>query len=131
MSIKLSTRQVGDVIVIDANGRITLGEGTTTFQEMIETLVFNRSLTPEERYFDSVIKGGKKVNLLLNLKGVSYVDSTGLHQLTRGFDHVTHNGGAYKLINLGKRLQDLLQITKLYTVFETFDDEDTAVRSFQ
>jgi anti-sigma B factor antagonist len=114
MSVKLTTRQVGDVTVIDAAGRITLGEGSSTFRETIR---------------DLATKGTSK-KLLLNLAEVSYIDSSGIGELVSGFTTVTNHGGMLKLLNLNKRVQDLLQITKLYTVFEAFDDEATAVRSF-
>ncbi len=113
MSVKLSTRQVGDVTVIDAAGRITLGEGASTFRDAIR---------------DLAAKGNQK--LLLNLSEVSYIDSSGIGELVSGFTTVTNHGGQLKLIGLTKRVKDLLQITKLYTVFEVFDDEASAVRSF-
>ena len=113
MSAKLTTRQVGDVTVLDASGRITLGEGSTTFREKIKELA---------------AAGSKKV--LINMGDISYIDSSGIGELVSGYTTITNNGGALKLLNLGKRVQDLLQITKLYTVFETFDDEAAAIRSF-
>lgn len=113
MSAKLTTRQVGDVTVIDASGRITLGEGSTTFREKIKELG---------------AAGAKKV--LINMGEISYIDSSGIGELVSGFTTITNAGGSLKLLNLGKRVQDLLQITKLYTVFETFDDEAAAIRSF-
>ncbi len=113
MSVKLTTRQVGDVTVIDAAGRITLGEGASAFRELIR---------------DLSTKGDKK--LLLNLSEVSYIDSSGIGELVSGFTTVTNHGGSLKLVGLSKRVKDLLQITKLYTVFEAFDDEAEAVRSF-
>lgn len=113
MSVKLTTRQVGDVTVIDAVGRITLGEGSSTFRDLIR---------------DMAAAGNKK--LLLNLSEVSYIDSSGIGELVSGFTTVTNHGGSLKLLNLTKRVKDLLQITKLYTVFEVHDDEAHAVRSF-
>jgi len=113
VSVKLTTRQVGDVTVVDAVGRITLGEGASTFRDTIRDLVSN---------------GQKK--LLLNLAEVSYIDSSGIGEMVSGFTTVTNQGGQVKLLNLTKRVKDLLQITKLYTVFEVFDDEAAAVRSF-
>ena len=98
---------------MDAVGRITLGEGSSVFRETLRELVG---------------KGQKKV--LLNLAGVSYIDSSGIGELVSGFTSVTNQGGQLKLLNLNKRVQDLLQITKLYTVFEVFEDEAAAVRSF-
>ena len=114
MSVKLNTRQIGDVTVIDAAGRITLGEGSTAFRETIK---------------DLVAKGQKKV--LLNLAEISYIDSSGIGEMVSGFTSVSNAGGQLKLLNLTKRVQDLLQITKLYTVFEVFDDEAVALSSFQ
>ena len=113
MSVKLTNRQVGDVTVIDAVGRITLGEGSSTFRDTLR---------------DLVSKGHKK--LLLNLAEVSYIDSSGIGELVSGFTTVTNQGGRLKLVGLTKRVKDLLQITKLYTVFEVYDDEAEAVRSF-
>lgn len=113
MSVKLTSRQVGDVTVIDAAGRITLGEGSSTFRDAIR---------------DMTAKGNKK--LLLNLAEVSYIDSSGIGELVSAFTSVTNQGGQLKLLNLTKRVKDLLQITKLYTVFEVYDDEAAAVRSF-
>ncbi len=113
MSVKLTSRQVGDVTVMDASGRITLGEGASTFREKIRELVNNNS---------------KKI--LLNLGDVTYIDSSGIGELVSGFTTVTNSGGQLKLVGLSKRVKDLLQITKLYTVFEAFDDEAQAVRSF-
>ena len=114
MSVKLTTRQVGDVTVVDAAGRITLGEGASMFRDKIRDLA----------------TGGNK-KLLLNLAEISYIDSSGIGELVSGFTTVTNQGGAVKLLNLTKRVQDLLQITKLYTVFEVFDDEAKAVQSFK
>jgi anti-sigma B factor antagonist len=113
VSVKLSTRQVGDVTVIDATGRITLGEGASLFRDTVR---------------DLATKGNKK--LLLNLNDVSYIDSSGIGEMVSGFTTVTNHGGQMKLLGLSKRVKDLLQITKLYTVFEVFDDEAAAVRSF-
>jgi len=113
MSVKLTTRQVGDVTVIDATGRITLGEGSSIFRDTIR---------------DLAASGSKKI--LLNLGEVSYIDSSGIGELVSAFTTVTNHSGTLKLLNLTKRVQDLLQITKLYTVFEVHDDEAKAVRSF-
>ena len=113
MSVKITNRQVGDVTVIDASGRITLGEGSSTVRYTIR---------------DLTAKGNKK--LLLNLGDVTYIDSSGIGELVSGFTSVTNQGGQLKLLNLTKRVQELLQITKLYTVFEVFDDEAAAVRSY-
>ena len=113
MSVKLNSRQVGDVSVLDVAGRITLGEGSSALRDTLREMVG---------------KGQKKV--LLNLGDVSYIDSSGIGELVSGFTTVTNSGGQLKLLNLNKRVKDLLQITKLYTVFDVHDDEAAAVRSF-
>lgn len=113
MSVKLNTRQVGDVSVIDVAGRITLGEGSSALRDTLRGMV---------------AKGQKKV--LLNLGEVSYIDSSGIGELVSGFTTVTNSGGQLKLLNLTKRVKDLLQITKLYTVFDVHEDEAGAIRSF-
>ncbi len=113
MSVKLTTRQVGDVTVVDASGRITLGEGSSAFRDLIR---------------DLASQGHKKV--LVNLGDVSYIDSSGIGEMVSGFTTVTNHGGMLKLLNLNKRVKDLLQITKLYTVFEVHDDEAAGVASF-
>lgn len=93
--------------------KITLGEGASSFRDTIRELA---------------AKGDKKI--LLNLSDVSYIDSSGIGEMVSGFTTVTNHGGQLKLLGLSKRVKDLLQITKLYTVFEVFDDEAAAVRSF-
>ena len=113
MSVKLNTRQVGDVSVVDVAGRITLGEGSSALRETLREMVS---------------KNQKKI--LLNLGDVSYIDSSGIGELVSGFTTVTNSGGQLKLLNLNKRVKDLLQITKLYTVFDVHDDEAHAIRSF-
>jgi anti-sigma B factor antagonist len=113
VSVKLTTRQVGDVMVMDVAGRITLGEGSATVRDAMR---------------DMVSKGQNKI--LLNLGEVSYIDSSGIGELVSGFTTVTNSGGALKLLNLNKRVKDLLQITKLYTVFDVHEDEAGAIRSF-
>ena len=113
MSVKLNTRQVGDVSVVDVAGRITLGEGSSALRDTLR---------------DMVAKSQKKI--LLNLGEVSYIDSSGIGELVSGFTTVTNSGGQLKLLNLNKRVKDLLQITKLYTVFDVHEDEAGAIRSF-
>ena len=113
MSVKLNTRQVGDVTVVDVAGRITLGEGSSAMRDALR---------------DLVTKNQKKV--LLNLGDVSYIDSSGIGELVSGFTTVTNSGGQLKLLNLTKRVKYLLQITKLYTVFDVKYDEATAIASF-
>jgi len=113
VSVKLTTRKVGDVTVIDATGRITLGEGSSTFRDTIKEMT---------------VAGNKKI--LLNLADVTYIDSSGIGELVSGFTTVSNAGGNLKLLNLTKRIHDLLQITKLYTIFEVFDDEAKGLASF-
>jgi anti-sigma B factor antagonist len=113
VSAKVSTRQVGDVSVVDVSGRITLGEGSSTLRETIREVIS---------------KGNKRI--LLNLEDVSYIDSSGIGELVSGYTTVANGGGHLKLVNLNKRVKDLLQITKLYTVFEVYEDEATAIRSY-
>ena len=113
MSVKLNTRQVGEVTVIDVAGRITLGEGSSALRDAIRELV-----------------GKDQKKILLSLGEVSYIDSSGIGELVSGFTTVTNHGGVLKLLGLTKRVQDLLQITKLYTVFDIYDSEVSAVRSF-
>jgi anti-sigma B factor antagonist len=113
VSIKLNMRQVGDVTVLDLAGRITLGEGSSTLRDALK---------------EHIAKAEKKI--LLNLGEVSYIDSSGIGELVSGFTTVTNQGGQLKLLGLNKRVKDLLQVTKLYTVFEVFEDEAEAVRSF-
>ncbi|HUP04643.1 MAG TPA: STAS domain-containing protein [Bryobacteraceae bacterium] len=114
MSVKLNVRQVGDVTVVDVAGRITLGEGSSALREALR---------------DLVSKGQNRI--LLNLGEVSYIDSSGIGELVSGFTSVTNSGGTLKLLNLTKRVQDLLQITKLYTVFDVHENEASAIRSFK
>ena len=113
MSVKLNTRQVGDVSVVDVAGRITLGEGSSALRDALR---------------DMVGKNHKKI--LLNLGEVSYIDSSGIGELVSGFTSVTNSGGQLKLLGLTKRVKDLLQITKLYTVFDIHSQEAQAVGSF-
>ncbi len=113
MSIKLNTRQVGDVSVVDVAGRITLGEGSSALRDALREMVNNNH---------------KKI--LLNLGEVNYIDSSGIGELVSGFTTVTNAGGQLKLLNLTKRVKDLLQITKLYTVFDVHEDEAHAIRAF-
>jgi anti-sigma B factor antagonist len=111
--MQLSERRIGDVLVVDVSGKITLGEGDQVLKDKMRSLVQ---------------QGHTKV--LLNLGDVSYVDSAGLGEIVQSYATVTKNGGALKLLNVTKRIQDLLSITKLLTVFETFDSEAEAVTSF-
>jgi len=113
VSVKLNTRQVDDVTVVDVSGRITLGEGASQLRDELR---------------DLTAKGHKKI--LLNLSDVTYIDSSGIGELVSAFTTVTNQGGALKLLGLTKRVKDLLQITKLYTVFDVHEEEAHAIRSF-
>src|SRR5438309_5244572 len=113
MSVRMTTRQRGKVTVVDVSGRITMGEGASTFRDVI------RDLNANERK-----------DLLLNLGDVTYIDVSGIGELVSGYQVVANNGGQIKLFSLNKRVKDLLQITKLYTVFEVYHDEEEGVRSF-
>ena len=113
MSVKLTNRQVGDVTVIDVAGRITLGEGSSTLRDALRDLV----------------KSDHK-KILLNLGDVTYIDSSGIGELVSAYTTITNQGGHLKLLGLTNRVRDLLQITKLYTVFDVHEDEAHAVRSF-
>ena len=111
--MQIAERQSGSVTVLDLSGKVTLGEDSTLLKDKLQSLLHQ----------------GKK-NLIFNLAQVSYVDSAGLGALVSAYTTVTREGGSLKLVNVTKRLQDLLSITKLLTVFETFDSEDEALRSF-
>ncbi len=113
MSMKASTRQVDGVTIVDLSGRITLGEGSVVLRDTIKDLLG---------------KGQKKI--LLNLGDVSYIDSSGIGELVSAFTSVRNQGGELKLLNLTKKVHDLLQITKLYTVFDVKDDEAVAIGAF-
>ena len=114
MSMKVTTRIVDHVAILDLSGRITLGEGSVQLRDAIRDLVAQ----------------GQK-NILLNLSEVNYIDSSGIGELVSAFTSVKNQGGQLKLLNLTKKVHDLLQITKLYTVFDVRDDEAHAVESFQ
>jgi anti-sigma B factor antagonist len=109
----IEERVLGDVMVLDLRGRVTLGDGDELLRDKVNSLVN---------------QGRKK--LLLNLAEVPYIDSAGLGQIVRTYTTVSRQGGHLKLVNLTKRIADLLSITKLLTVFETFDSEEDAVKSF-
>ncbi|MFI5117258.1 MAG: STAS domain-containing protein [Candidatus Korobacteraceae bacterium] len=113
MSMKASTRQVDGVTIVDLSGRITLGEGSVVLRDTVKDLLG---------------KGQKKI--LLNLGDVSYIDSSGIGELVSAFTSVRNQGGELKLLHLTKKVHDLLQITKLYTVFDVKDDEAGAITAF-
>ena len=113
MSMKASTRQIDGVTIVDLSGRITLGEGSVVLRDTVKDLLG---------------KGQKKI--LLNLGDVSYIDSSGIGELVSAFTSVRNQGGELKLLHLTKKVHDLLQITKLYTVFDVKDDEAAAISAF-
>ena len=113
MSFRASSRDIGDVTVIDMEGRITLGEGSALLRDLVK---------------ENLGKGRKKI--VMNLAGINYIDSTGLGELVSGYRLVKSEGGELKLLNLSKKVTDLLQITKLYTVFDIHTQEAQAVASF-
>jgi anti-sigma B factor antagonist len=114
MSLSLETREVDGVVIVDLNGRLTLGDDSSG------------KLRREVR---DLLDGGK-TKILLNLGNVSYIDSSGLGELVSSFSSASSRGSVVKLLNLQKKVQDLLQITKLYTVFEVSTDEAEAILSF-
>jgi anti-sigma B factor antagonist len=111
--MQIHQRSIGDVTIIDLNGKMTLGEGDELLRDKVNSLIQ---------------QGHKK--LVLNLAEVPYIDSAGLGEIVRTYTTVSRQGGALKLLSLTKRIQDLLAITKLLTIFETFDTEAEAVKSF-
>lgn len=113
MSMKITTRQVDGVTILDLSGRITLGEGSVQLRDAVR---------------DLLSKGSKLI--LLNLADVNYIDSSGIGELVSAYTTARNQGGELKLLNLTKKVHDLLQITKLYTVFDVKDDEASAISSF-
>lgn len=131
MSIKLRFRPVGDVTVIDAEGMITLGEGTNAFRNAIETLVFGRMLTDPERHGQTAKPAGQAAKILVNLGEVSFIDSTGLGELISGLVIVTSQRGQLQLLNLTERVHDtLFNITKVGFAFSVHKEEGKAIVSF-
>ena len=111
--MQIEERAAGEVTILDLKGRMTIGEGDELLRDKVNSLI---------------LQGKKK--LVLNLEGVPYIDSAGLGEIVRTYTTVSRQGGSLKLANLTKRLTDLLSITKLLTVFDTYDSEADAVRSF-
>jgi anti-sigma B factor antagonist len=111
--MQIEQRQVGSVMILDLKGKITLGEGDEALKDKINSLI---------------LQGHKK--MLLNFGDVPYIDSAGLGEIVRTYTTVSRQGGQLKLVNLTKRITDLLSITKLLTVFETFDNEAEALKSY-
>ena len=112
--MEIVERTVSDVTVLDLKGKMTLGEGDELLKDKI----------------NSLLAAGKK-KLLLNLEGVPYIDRAGLGEVVRTYTTVSRQGGSLKLLNLTKRIEDLLSITKLLTVFDTFDTEAEAIKSYK
>jgi anti-sigma B factor antagonist len=113
MDMTTSIRQKGVVTIVDISGRIVLGEESAALREVV---------------CDLLSKGHKKI--LFNLADVNYIDSSGLGHLVSAFTSVRKQGGELKLLNLTNKVHDVMQITKLYTVFDIMDDETVAVKSF-
>ncbi len=113
MTMKINSREIDGAVILDLNGRLVLGEDTILLREQVRALIS---------------KGQKKI--LLNLQDVPYVDSSGLGELVSAFIAARKEGGDLKLLNLAQKVHGLLQITKLYTVFEAYDDEEVALCSF-
>ncbi len=113
MSLKIDIRETADAAILDISGRITLGEGLVELRDSIREAL-----------------AGDQKNILLNLAEVGYIDSSGLGQLIGSYATVTKGGGQMKLLNLQKRVNDLMQITKLLTVFEAYTEERAALASF-
>jgi len=111
--MEIAERKVSDVTILDLSGKMTLGEG----DEMLKTTINN------------LLAAGVK-KLVLNLENVPYIDSAGLGEVVRTHTTVSRQGGSLKLLNLTKRIEDLLSITKLLTVFDTYDSEADAIKSF-
>ncbi|MEA2174296.1 MAG: anti-sigma factor antagonist [Blastocatellia bacterium] len=112
--LDIKERQAGDVTVLDMSGKITIGEGSVALRSAIRRL----------------LEEGKK-RILLNLAGVGYIDSSGIGELVSSYTAINKEQGQLKLLNLTQKLQDLLAITKLLTVFDTYDDEATALSSYK
>jgi anti-sigma B factor antagonist len=113
LSFKATIREVGDVTVIDMDGRITLGEGSALLRDLIR---------------QNLAKGRR--NVILNLAAINYIDSSGLGELVSGYRLMKSEGGEVKLLNLNEKVTDLLQVTRLYTVFDTYTEEAQAIASF-
>jgi anti-sigma B factor antagonist len=114
MDLRATYRDAGGATVVDIGGRITLGEGSALLRKTIRELLDD-----------------SRKNILLNLADVNYIDSSGIGELVTAFTTVKKNGGNLKLLHLTKKVHDLLQLTKLFTVFEVYSDETTAIGSFR
>ena len=114
MALSIASREVDGVTVLDLNGRITLGEGSVQLRDAIRDLI-----------------GKGQKSILLNLSEVNYIDSSGLGELVSAYTTARNQGAALKLLGLSKKVNDLLQLTKLYTVFDIYDDEAHAITAFR
>lgn len=114
MNLKTSTRLVDGVVIVDIVGELRLGEGTGILRDVVRELA-----------------GKNYTNILLNLASVRHIDSAGVGELMSCYTSLRNQGGHLKLMNLNKNIHNLLQITKLYTIFEVAEDEATAIKSFQ
>ena len=114
MALTIASREVDGVVVLDLSGRITLGEGSVQLRDAIRGLI-----------------GKGKKNVLLNMGEVSYIDSSGLGELVSAYTTAKNQQAEVKLLNLTRKVHDLLQLTKLYTVFDIKDDEASAIASFK
>jgi anti-sigma B factor antagonist len=114
VALTIASREVDGVTVLDLSGRITLGEGSVQLREAIR---------------DLISKGSK--NILLNMGDVNYIDSSGLGELVSAFTTAKNQGASLKLLSLTKKVKDVLQLTKLYTVFDIYDDEASAIASYK
>jgi anti-sigma B factor antagonist len=114
MSMKFTSREVDGITILDLSGKIVLGEGSVTIRDAVR---------------DVLAKGSNKI--LLNLADINYIDSSGIGELVSALTAVKNAGGSLKLLQLTKKVKDLLQITKLYTVFDIYDDEATAIASYK
>ena len=113
MALKMSQREVDGVTVVALDGRIVLGDGSALLRKTIGQLLEDN-----------------RTKILINLADVNYIDSSGIGELVHAYTSVRTRGGELKLLHLTKKVRDLLQITKLYTVFDVYSDESAAVRSF-
>jgi anti-sigma B factor antagonist len=114
VALSIASREVDGVTVLDLNGRITLGEGSVQLRDAIRDLI-----------------GKGQKSILLNLSEVNYIDSSGLGELVSAYTTARNQGAALKLLGLTKKVNDLLQLTKLYTVFDIYDDEASAIASYK
>jgi anti-sigma B factor antagonist len=112
--LNLTERQAGDVTILDMSGKVTLGEGSVALRTAVRRLL-----------------GDGKKKILLNLGSVGYIDSSGIGELVSSFTAVNKENGTLKLLNLTQKIQDLLAITKLLTVFDVYDSESDALSSFE